>query len=224
MVWDLVEFLCCSILNRIFTLSILGCTRTCRCYEYYRCYRVPTLTILMTLNINISDFGCYQIFDAIELQRYSILTLNFDLDFWRYYVNLHSTDSTRYLSLMLSNFIANKFQSYPSIRYWMLIFFFDRKFHAIRLLIFQNSSSRSRLLITLNPTDHSFKTYILQIIIEFQRHYLLNSKTFYQFSIFSKYIYIYTSNPAKQNRSSSRLFEASPNIEFNLRAKITSAA
>lgn len=35
----------------------------------------------MTLNINISDFGCYQIFDAIELQRYSILTLNFDLDF-----------------------------------------------------------------------------------------------------------------------------------------------
>lgn len=80
------------------------------------------------------------------------------------------------------------------------------------------------MLITLNPTDHSFKTYILQIIIEFQRHYLLNSKTFYQFSIFSKYIYIYTSNPAKQNRSSSRLFEASPNIEFNLRAKITSAA
>lgn len=211
MVWDLVEFLCCSILNRIFTLSILGCTRTCRCYEYYRCYRVPTLTILMTLNINISDFGCYQIFDAIELQRYSILTLNFDLDFWRY-VNLHSTDSTRYLSLMLSNFIANKFQSYPSIRYWMLIFFFDRKFHATRHLIFQNSYQISTL-ITLNPTDH-FKTYIL-LSSQFKNFLSI----FYIFKI-----YIYTSNPAKQNRSSSRLFEASPNIEFNLRAKITSAA
>lgn len=212
MVWDLVEFLCCSILNRIFTLSILE--RTCRCYEYYRCYRVPTLTILMTLNINISDFGCYQIFDAIELQRYSILTLNFDLDFWRYYVNLHSTDSTRYLSLMLSNFIANKFQSYPSIRYWMLIFFFDRKFHATRHLIFQNSYQISTL-ITLNPTDHSFKTYIL-LSSQFKNFLSI-------FYIFKIYIYIYTSNPAKQNRSSSRLFEASPNIEFNLRAKITSA-
>lgn len=211
MVWDLVEFLCCSILNRIFTLSILG--RTCRCYEYYRCYRVPTLTILMTLNINISDFGCYQIFDAIELQRYSILTLNFDLDFWRYYVNLHSTDSTRYLSLMLSNFIANKFQSYPSIRYWMLIFFFDRKFHATRHLIFQNSYQIS----TLNHSQSHRSFQNLHTIIFSIQKLSINF-------LYFQNIYIYTSNPAKQNRSSSRLFEASPNIEFNLRAKITSAA
>lgn len=47
--------------------------RECRSW----CYRVPTLTISMILNINISDFGCYQIFNAIELGRYSILTLNF---------------------------------------------------------------------------------------------------------------------------------------------------
>lgn len=131
---------------------------TRRCYEYYRCYRVPTLTILMTLNINISDFGCYQIFDAIELQRYSILTFDFDVDFWRYYVNLHSsTDSTRYLSSMLSNFNANKFQYYPPIHYWMLISFtfLDRKDYMLHL-IFQNSYQISTLLITLNRTHHSW--------------------------------------------------------------------
>lgn len=102
MVWDLVEFLCCSILNRIFTLSILG-------YVNVSMLRILSMLqssdiILMILNINISDFGCYQIFNAIELRRYSILTLNFDVDFWRYYVNLHSTDPTRYLSLIAFKF------------------------------------------------------------------------------------------------------------------------